>query len=108
MTPVVVVRDEPSKERYVVEVDGVEAGFTVYHLRAGDRYFFVHTEIHDGFTGSGVGKTLVREALDDMRARGSRIVPICPFVWGFIKENPEYEDLVDHEIFDGIARRLHM
>lgn len=105
--PTTNVHNDPSKERYVVEVDGVQAGFTVYHIRSG-RYFFVHTEIYDDFAGTGVGKTLVREALDDIRAQGEMIVPVCPYVAHFIHRNPEYQDLVDHEIFDRIAERLHL
>ena len=103
----ITVRNVPEKERYVAEVDGVEAGFTVYHLRHGKRYFFVHTEIHDAFVGQRVGAVLVRGALDDVRERGGVIVPICPFVAAFIEKNPEYDDLVDHQIFDRIADRLH-
>ena len=102
------VTDQPEKERYVVEVDGEEAGFTVYHIRSGNLYFFVHTEIYDGYGGAGVGKALVREALDGIRSKGGRIVPVCPFVWGFIQRNPEYEDLIDHHVFDRIATKLHL
>lgn len=105
--PEIVVEDRPEKERYVVDVDGVEAGFAVYHIRAGDLYFFVHTEIYDGFGGSGIGTALARQALDDVRSKGGRVIPVCPFIWGFIERHPEYGDLVDHKIFDRIAAKLH-
>ena len=32
--------------------------------------------------------------LDDLRARGRAVVPLCPFVAGFIRRHPEYDDLV--------------
>jgi uncharacterized protein len=104
--PTIAVRNDPDGERYVAEIGAETAGYTVYHLRHGI-YFFAHTEIEDRFTGQGIGKTLVRSALDDVRAHDGTIVPICPYVAGFINRNPEYEDLVDHEIFDRIADRLH-
>jgi len=103
-TEVVVRREE---DRYVAEVDGQLAGYTIYRVRRGNRYFFPHTEVFAEWTGSGVGRALVKEALDDVRANGGRVVPICPFVWGFIQRNPNYDDLVDHETFDRIADRLH-
>lgn len=105
--PTTTVTDRPDRDRYVLEVDGRLAGYTIYRVRAGNRYFFPHTEIFEEWAGSGVGRTLVQHALDDVRAKGGLVVPICPFVWGFIQSNPEYQDMVDHEIFDRIADRLH-
>ncbi len=97
----------PEEQRYTLAVDGEPAGFTVYHERRGDRFFFVHTEIHKEFLGTGVGKELVRHALDQVREAGGSVIPICPFVWAFIQANPEYADLVDHQIFDRVADKLH-
>ena len=43
----------------------------------------------------GVASQLVRWALDDVRARGLVLVPVCPFVKAFIARHPdEYGDLV--------------
>ena len=55
---------------------------------------FVHTETESEFQGHGVASTLVREALDDVRARGLRVVPQCPYVRSFIDDHPEYQDLL--------------
>jgi hypothetical protein len=35
------------------------------------------------------------------------IIPICPFIRAFVDEHPEYESLVDHELWDRIHSRLH-
>lgn len=103
----VTIRNNPENERYVAEINGEVVAFTVYHIRHGDIYFFVHTEIADEFQGQGIGRQLVREALDDVRAIGGTVVPLCPYVASFIGKNPEYDDLVDHHIYDGIADRLN-
>ena len=105
--PDVIIRNDPDRERYVAEVNGDTAAYTVYHIRHGDIYFFVHTEIEEKYQGQGIARRLVREALDDVRAKGSTIVPLCPYVAAFIAKNPEYDDLVDHVIFDRISDRLH-
>jgi predicted GNAT family acetyltransferase len=54
----------------------------------------VHTEVEPEWEGHGIGSKLVLGALDDVRARGLRIRPLCPFVAGYIRHHPEYEDLV--------------
>lgn len=42
----------------------------------------------------GLGTEIVRGAVDDLRARGLKVVPVCPLVAAFIRRHPEYADLV--------------
>lgn len=101
MTPE--VKDDPENHRYVLELEGDVVGFAEYHLRGG-RHFFVHTEVDDEFTGRGLGTTLVKSALNDVRSAGGAVVPMCPLFAAYIKRHPEYDDLVDHEIMERIDR----
>jgi len=39
----------------------------------------------------------VRGALEDIRSRGERVVPFCPFVRAYVRRHPEYADLVTVE-----------
>ncbi|HZG92381.1 MAG TPA: GNAT family N-acetyltransferase [Pseudonocardia sp.] len=87
------VVDLPEARRFEVLVDGERAGLAAYRLRA-DRIVFLHTEIDDAHEGRGLGGVLVRAALDSARERGLRVVPICPFVKGWIERHPDYADLV--------------
>jgi predicted GNAT family acetyltransferase len=96
---VISVRDDPDASAFVVEVDGARAGKAVYHVRGG-RHLFVHTEVSDEFSGMGLGTRLVRETLEEMRARGELIVPICPFFVSYLARHPEFEDVVDREMTD--------
>lgn len=97
------VRDDPDNHRYVIEVDGEVVGYAEYHLRGG-RHFFVHTEVDEEHTGRGLATALVKGALDDVRAAGGVVVPLCPLVAAYIKRHPEYEDLIDDEIVERIDR----
>jgi len=54
----------------------------------------VHTDVATSVEGSGVGSALVAGALDDIRARGLRVVPVCPFVAAYVRRHPGYADLV--------------
>jgi predicted GNAT family acetyltransferase len=87
------VTDAAAAHRYEITVDGVLAGFADYHDRNARRVF-THTEIDPSFEGQGVGSRLVRAALDDVRARGLHVVPLCPFVHAWIDAHPDYADLV--------------
>ena len=91
------VRDNPSEHRFEIHHDGKLAGFARYVRRPG-RIFFVHTEIDPAFEGRGLGSQLASAALDATRATGERIVPFCPFIASYVERQPEYADLVDHEL----------
>jgi hypothetical protein len=88
------VRDNADLQRYEVLVDGTMVGFARY-VRRGGRAYFVHTEVDPKHEGSGLGSSLARAALDAQRDRGELVVPLCPFVRGYIERHPEYADVVD-------------
>lgn len=88
------VRDNPAESRYEVLADGELAGFAQYKLD-GDRITMYHTEVDPEHEGAGLGGRLARQALDDVRARGLRVVPLCPFIAAYIRgHQDDYLDLV--------------
>ena len=94
MSDVQVTNNEAEK-RYEARVDGRLAG-SAYYDTADDLIVFTHTEVDDDYEGQGVGSTLARAALDDVRADGRRkVVPRCPFIKGWIDRHPDYKDLLD-------------
>jgi hypothetical protein len=98
------VRDDGDGGRYVGEVDGTVVASAFYKLR-GTTWIFIHTEVDEDHSGRGVASAVVRFALDDVRDKGGRVVPICPFVAAYIRRHPDYQDLIDHETWDGIRSR---
>jgi len=87
------VVDNPSELRYEVWAGDTLAGLIRY-TREDDVVTMVHTEVEPAFEGEGVGSALVAGALDDVRAKGKRVRPLCPFVAAYVKRHPEYADLV--------------
>ncbi|HET6301617.1 GNAT family N-acetyltransferase [Microbacterium sp.] len=73
--------------RYEIHVGDVLAGFTRFEPTPNGELIFPHTEIDPAFSGRGLGKTLVSEALADVARRGERIIPLCPFVRRYLREN---------------------
>ncbi|HEU4895035.1 MAG TPA: GNAT family N-acetyltransferase, partial [Acidimicrobiia bacterium] len=96
-TPSRDIRDMTEESAYVVLIDGKPAGRAEYVTRDGRRVF-THTEVDDAHKGEGLAASLVRYALDDMRAQEILIVPLCPFFRSYIARHPEYRDLVDREM----------
>jgi predicted GNAT family acetyltransferase len=93
------VRDNRQRFRYELLVDGEVAAFVQYQMRGG-RLLLVHTEVDKARAGQGLASALIKGTLDDIRKRGIPMLPVCSFVDGFIQRHPEYDDLVDHEMFD--------
>jgi predicted GNAT family acetyltransferase len=87
------VADNPAKRRYEAVVNGEVAGYVFYQQREGE-LVLIHTEVAEQFEGQGIGSRLAAGTLDDIRARGLRLKPICPFIAGYIERHPEYAELV--------------
>jgi uncharacterized protein len=54
----------------------------------------LHSEIPDSMRGSGMATELAKTALDYAREKHMKVDVVCPFVAGFLKNHPEYSDLV--------------
>jgi predicted GNAT family acetyltransferase len=98
MEPGVQRNDERS--RYEAVVDGALAGFASTRDIDGATAI-THTVVEDAYEGQGIGGRLVRAALDDLRERGARVIPLCSFAAAWIERHEDYADLVDH---DALAR----
>ena len=88
------ITDNPEQSRFEAIVEGELAGFVEYRLR--DKIIdFTHTEILPAYEGKGIGSTLVRRTLDEIRSRGDRsVVATCPFVAGWIDRHQDYRALL--------------
>ncbi|MBT8186282.1 MAG: N-acetyltransferase, partial [Croceitalea sp.] len=56
--------------------------------------FLTHTEVPIGLEGRGIGSELIRQVLEDIQLKNMILVPLCPFVAGYIKKHPEWKALV--------------
>lgn len=89
----VTVRDDPAELRYEARQGDKLLGEIRYRTEPG-LVVLVHTEVVSSAEGKGVGSELVAAALEDVRSRGLRVVPVCPFVASYVGRHPEYDDLV--------------
>jgi uncharacterized protein len=89
----IAIRDNPTGSRYELLIDDEVRGSIGYRARQ-NTVTLIHTEIDSELEGRGLGSRLVHDTLEDIRARGLRLVPVCPFVRSYLTRHPEYMDLV--------------
>ena len=89
-----VVRDNPDRRRFEIDLGDGSLAIAEYTLPAG-KIMFTHTEVPEAHEGQGIGTTLIRHALGEARARGLKVIPICPFFAAYMKKHPEVQDLLD-------------
>lgn len=81
-----VSRDE-EQSRYEIHVGGRLGGYAQYRVDSRGRFVFPDTQIDPAFKGRGLGTTLVAEAMADAAERGDTVVPSCPFVVRYLRDN---------------------
>jgi len=86
------IRDNAALSRFELEAGGVTA-FMNYRL-AGDVMTLAHTETPVAARGRGMASQLVKGVLEEVRRRGLKIVPRCPFVSAYLTKHPEFGDIV--------------
>lgn len=80
-----------SKGRYVLSKDGMEAEIT-FSVTTPTLIIADHTGVPDALRGTGAGVALVAFMVNDVRARGIKIVPLCPFVNAQRRKHPDWAD----------------
>ncbi len=85
--------DGPAGGRYVIHLaPGAEAEMTF--RRAADGTITIdHTGVPPAYEGRGIAARLVWRAIDDARAEGFKIVPLCSYVVAQFRRHPEWADL---------------
>ena len=88
--------DNAGLHRYEALGDGALAAYAEYNLLGENDsiIMFTHTEVLPAHEGKGMGSRLARHVLDRARQDGRQVIPVCPFMAGYIRKHPEYIPLV--------------
>jgi predicted GNAT family acetyltransferase len=54
--------------------------------------------------GQGIAGKLAAAGLEFARQKGLTVIPLCPFVAGYVKKHQQYLDLVQKEYREGVTR----
>lgn len=83
------------KGRYVVRAPGGAEAEMTYTSVGESQIIIDHTLVPDEFRGQGIGARLVTRAVEDARAAGKKILPLCPFAAAQFKRHPEWADVLN-------------
>ena len=84
--------DNATANQYEMVIDGLTA--RIEYIKAQGNIYLTHTEVPVRLEGRGIGSAMVKNALKDIQAQGLTLVPLCPFVALYIKNHPEWRELV--------------
>lgn len=89
------ITDDRDRRRYRALLGDREVAYSEYRTEPG-RIVFTHTVVQPEFEGRGIGSRLAAHALNDVRQRGLRITPVCPFIRSYLRRHSEFEPIVDY------------
>ena len=90
-----ITREEgDSGGRYVGKLPGLPEAEMTYSKAGTKQIIIDHTGVPDELRGTGVGQALVKQAVEDARAEGKKIIPLCPFAKAQIAKHPEWQDVL--------------
>ena len=91
------ITNNEALHRYEAALEGQLAAYAEYNLLT-DAIMFTHTEVLPEHEGKGVGSGIARHVLDEARANGRHVIPVCQFIAGYIRKHREYAELVRPDI----------
>lgn len=87
-------QEHGAKGAFFIEEDGEWVAEMTY-LKSGEGVITVdHTEVDASLEGKGVGKKLVKAAVEFARKNNLKIVAQCTFAKKIIDETPEFQDVL--------------
>ncbi len=81
------------KKRFELHTEG-HIAFIDYILNSENIMFLTHTEVPKELGGRGIGKIIVKHALEFIQQNNYTLAPLCPFVAAYVKKNPEWSSIL--------------
>lgn len=85
--------DNKEKKQYEFHIGEYMPKIEYIKSETGEIYL-THTEVPVALEGQGIGSQLIKKALEDIKSQGLLLVPLCPFVAGYIQKHPEWRSIV--------------
>lgn len=82
-----------SKGSFYIEIEGKKVAEMTYSVAGEERIIVDHTEVDDSLRGQGAGLQLVEYAVNYVRAKNIKMLPLCPFTKATLLKHPEWKDV---------------
>ena len=93
-TPTLEISERPAERRFEAHANGELVGFVDYIPLPG-KIIATHTEVFDQFESMGYASQLVRGMIEQLRADGRLLQPLCPYISAWLDRHPDQADIVD-------------
>lgn len=80
-------------EFYILE-NGNKIAVLDYVFAGPNKFIIDHTEVAINQEGKGLGKILVKAAVDFAKETQYKILPLCPYAKSIFDKNPEYSEVL--------------
>lgn len=87
-------QQQNGKGKFFAEENGTELAVMTYTFAGETKIIIDHTEVHKGNEGKGLGKQLVKAAVEYAREKHIKILPLCPFAKAVFDKTPEFSDVL--------------
>lgn len=85
--------DNSPENRYEFRI-GEEIAKIEYIKTKNNEIYLTHTEVPVSLEGRGIGSQLIEKTLQNIELQELRLVPLCPFVAGYIQKYPDWRRIV--------------
>lgn len=79
---------------FFIEQDGKAIGKLTYNFSGGTKLVIDHTEVSPNHKGEGLGKELVKAAVEFARKNNYKLLPVCPYAKAILLRTKEYADVL--------------
>jgi len=86
------------KKRFEIELNSHFA--FIDYKETSQQISLIHTEAEPELAGTGAAAAVVEKSLINIEESGKKLLPFCPYVFAYIKKNPEWKRIVDQR-FEG-------
>lgn len=90
----VLQKDNGQKGMFYIEENQSIVAEMTYVWTGTDRIIIDHTEVGESLKGKGAGKLMVEKAVEFARAKGIKIIPLCPFAKSVFDKVKEFNDVL--------------
>lgn len=87
-------QDDGKKGAFAAMENDVQAGLMTFTWAGTDKFIIDHTEVNSDFSGQGVGKKMVMDAVAFAREKNLKIIPLCPFAKSVFDKEAEIRDVL--------------
>lgn len=79
---------------FFIEENAERIAFMTYVFAGNDKFIIDHTVVNPNHEGKGLGKQLVKAAVDFAREKGLKILPLCPYAKKVFEKVTDYQDVL--------------